>query len=367
MISWDEMGRTLAVMQNNSEKKRVCIGFDGYIDTLYRVVKTRKNIQDCECFLTISSFADRVIKAAGRSADMELQLVSKRMGGNAPLMAEAMACLNASTRCIGTMGYPEPDDLFSENQVQFIPESIAPCAESIAFEFMDGKLMFGNTLPLQVLDWDRITRVCNLDILRQWYCISNLWAVVNWSFVLNCNGILEGFLRDVVEPCDPDGEKIIFFDLADPSGRSKADMQHLFALMKKFSAKNRVVLSMNENESVLIADALDLQGEELTAEERAEAIRERLDIWMTSIHGLDYAVAATEDQIVQEKGIFVPNPTISTGGGDHFNGGFATALIHDLSAKEAIGFGNLVSSCYVSNGSSPALEDLQVYLDKCRA
>lgn len=363
MISWDILKASLDRIQKATDKKRVCVGFDGYVDTLYRVVRSRKSLQCFELFSTIGEFADRVGKAAGRSADMELQGVSRRMGGNAPLMAEAMGCLNVSARCIGTMGYPETEDVFAADKVHFIPNSVAPCAGSMAFEFSDGKLMFGDTAPLLTLDWDRITTVLGLENLKAWYQGCNAWAVVNWSFVLNCNDILEGFLRDVVDGCD--GGKILFFDLADPSGRSREELLRLFDLLGRLNRKNRVVLSMNENESLHVASALDLSGETLLAEHRAEAIREKLRIYMASVHALDYAVAATAEQMVRADTVFHADPVISTGGGDHFNGGFCTALIHGLTPGDALAFGNLVSSCYVGGGHSPSLSQLADYITKC--
>lgn len=364
MISWDKMEAALGVVANHGKEKNICIGFDGFIDSLFRVVKARTSRDAFETYSTITEFARRVANAAGRSADMELQPVSRRMGGNAPLMAEAMGGQGFSVRCIGTMGYPEPEDLFSGQNIHFTAESVAPCATCTAFEFSDGKLMFGNNQPLLDLDWESVVKVVGLENLRQWYHGCHLWAMVNWSFLMNSNEILEGLIRDVVESCRE--EKLFFLDLADPSGRSREDLRKLFSLMKRLEEANRVVLSMNENESVQVANALGLDAQNTTPCRLASAIREKLGIWMASIHGLDYAVAATREQSVVEEGIFVPVPTISTGGGDHFNGGFAAALACGLEPEEAAAYGNLVSSCYVSEGKSPKLQDLRRYLEKCQ-
>lgn len=364
MISWNAMEKALAAVENRGRDKNICIGFDGFIDSLFRVVKARTSRDAFETYSTITEFARRVEKAAGRSADMELQPISRRTGGNAPLMAEAMGCQGLSVRCIGTMGYPEPEDLFLGQNIHFTAESVAPCATCTAFEFSDGKLMFGNNQPLLDLDWESIVKVVGLENLRQWYRDCHLWAVVNWSFLMNSNEILEGLIRDVVE--ESREEKIFFFDLADPSGRSREDMEKLFSLMKRLETTNRVVLSMNENESLQVAGVLGMEAGEAAPCDRAAAIRETTGIWMASIHGLDFAVAATREQSVVEEGIFVPVPTISTGGGDHFNGGFAAALVCGLEPEEALAFGNLVSSCYVNGGKSPKLQDLRRYLEKCQ-
>lgn len=352
-------------IQNAAKIKQACVGFDGYVDSLFRVIKSRESMQSFDTFSTIGEFADRVGKAAGRSADIELQPISRRMGGNAPLMAEALACLNVSARCIGSMGYPELDDVFAVDRVHFLPSSVAPSAASMAFEFSDGKLMFGNTESLQNLDWDKIVGIIGLDTLRQWYHTCDLWAIVNWSFVLNCNSILEGFCRDVIDKSEADNGKILFFDLADPSSRSRKELLQLCGMLGQLNARTRVVLSMNENESLHVAVALGLPGEDLSAQKRASAIREKLGIYLASIHGLDFAVAATEEQSVRAESVYCSNPVISTGGGDHFNGGFCAALIHGLSPGDAVAFGNLVSSCYVSHGSSPGLSELAEYIAAC--
>ena len=186
---------------------------------------------------------------------------------------------------------------------------------------------------------------------------------MNWSFLLCSNDIVEGFLKDVVEHCGDEKQKYVFFDLADPSGRSQEDVLRLGGLMEELNRRVKVILGLNENESGKLAAVLELP-EGSSTEERAEALRQALGVDYVVIHGLSYAVGASELGIFQAESIFNPNPVLSTGGGDNFNAGLCTALIHGLDLENALLMGNMVSSYYVTKGHSPDLSRLRQYIEE---
>jgi sugar/nucleoside kinase (ribokinase family) len=55
----------------------------------------------------------------------------------------------------------------------------------------------------------------------------------------------------------------------------------------------------------------------------------------------------------------VAKPRLSTGGGDHFNAGFAFGRLQGLSPLDATRAAVLVSSLYVERGRSPRFGEVQ--------
>ena len=90
-----------------SSRLKAVVGFDGYIDELFRVVEQGDSARGYEFYQNISSFAVRIAEAAGKSADLEIVPGEKRLGGNAPIMANALAQMGVDVTCIGAMGYPK--------------------------------------------------------------------------------------------------------------------------------------------------------------------------------------------------------------------------------------------------------------------
>ncbi|MEM9560567.1 MAG: hypothetical protein AAF995_09690, partial [Planctomycetota bacterium] len=88
------------------------IGFDGFIDTLIRVVDTRHAMAtDAYAPIpTIDAFADRVRAAAGKNANLELVPLERRSGAKGPLMSAAQGGLVGGVRYVGAMGSPEAHD-----------------------------------------------------------------------------------------------------------------------------------------------------------------------------------------------------------------------------------------------------------------
>jgi sugar/nucleoside kinase (ribokinase family) len=80
------------------------------------------------------------------------------------------------------------------------------------------------------------------------------------------------------------------------------------------------------------------------------------------VHPREGAAAATADESAWFEGPFTPRPRISTGAGDHFNGGFAVARSLSLPLFESLAAACATSGAYVRDARSPDRERLVEFL-----
>ena len=142
--SIDGLVARLRASRSRLAELKCLVGFDGYVDEIVRVVKNRPCLDECTYFDTIGDFADHVKAASGKSADMEIVSQETRIGGNGPILANALARLGAPSICVGALGFPAIHPVFKGLVAGCTPIGIAEPGHTDAFEFNDGKLMFGN-------------------------------------------------------------------------------------------------------------------------------------------------------------------------------------------------------------------------------
>src|ERR1700722_14741366 len=88
----------------NAAKPSVVVGLDGFVDEIIRVVNKRFSATECTMVERISDLAARISGAAGQSTNMELLVNQVKIGGNGPIMANALDCLGGDVTCVGPMG-----------------------------------------------------------------------------------------------------------------------------------------------------------------------------------------------------------------------------------------------------------------------
>lgn len=334
-----------------NNRMKALVGFDGYIDELVRVVERRNSVEECTFYADIAGFARRVEKAAGKSADIEIITDAVKLGGNAPIMANALARLGVDTVCVGAMGYPELHKVFLDMPENCDCISICDPAHTSAFEFDDGKLMFGNLKPLEQLTWNLLRERIGQERLVQLFEEAELIALVNWSGVYGAQDIWNGVCNEIL-PRLSETRRQVFFDLADPSGKSGEDIWAMIKQIRAFTKYCDVTLGLNENEALCIYNAVGGEASQ-SPEEIGQALYKLLAIKAVVIHPVDRCIAITEDGILCEQGQVVKSPKISTGGGDNFNAGFCAGQLRGLNIRESMLLGMAVSGYYVQNGFSP--------------
>lgn len=354
-----ERARSIAAKLNRSKELKATVGFDGYIDELVRVVQQGDSQSGYTYFPSISAFADRLQEAAGKSTDLETVTTDIKLGGNAPIMSNALACLGVDTTCIGAMGCPELRDVFREMATRCHCISLCEPAYTHALEFGDGKVMMANCKPLENLNWKNLKAFMGLDAIVSLFDNCQLIAMVNWSGIVGAGDIWDGISREVLPLLQ--NKHRFFFDLCDPSKKSREDILSVLEKIQKFKAYGSVVLGMNENEALRVAGAM---GASITvAEEAGKVIYSALPIDAVVVHPIDRCIAVTENGTVVQPGRVVENPRISTGGGDNFNAGFCLGQMLELDIADSMLLGIAVSGCYVQNGSSPDRKQIIDYLD----
>ena len=345
------------------------VGLDGFVDTILHVVAQRRTADEYTRMTETRYFADRISEAAGRSANFEFIPKMVKLGGNGPLMANALASFGQKITYLGNLGAPNVHPVFGDFAARCERViSIAEPAYTDAIEFEDGKLMCGKSETLKDVNWDNLLRHVPLEEMKAIFTRSGFIALVNWTMILHTTDILKSILAEIVPTLPPlaDGSKRwIFFDLADPAKRTRDDIAELLGVLIEFQKHFRVVLGLNFQESRQVGAVLGLPEpgdgfDDVAA--HAASIRARLGLETVVVHPTHFAAAADASGTAHVAGPFTPRPLITTGAGDHFNAGFCLGRLLGGNLEESLLMGVGTSGFYVRNAKSPTLAELSGFL-----
>ncbi|WP_194778006.1 hypothetical protein [Pararhodonellum marinum] len=340
----------------------VMIGFDGYVDSLYRVIQKKSGVEN-HFFSNISSFSDHIKTLSGKSGQVELSLKEIKIGGNAPIMSQAMGAIGFQVHCMGTLGYPNIHPVFDDFHPNIQIHSLANPGQSDAFEFQDGKLIFSDCGSFDELNWEKVKRRVGVSKLKEIYLDSHLVAAVDWVNLPHASNIWTGLLEEIVKPNGPKDKKF-FFDLCDPSRKSNHEIREALQIISSYTDFGEVTLGLNENETNIVFAALEnARKKESSMEEKAKVIFDTMTISCLLIHPTNRSFAITQKGEVRVEGKLVEEPKILTGGGDNFNAGYALGWLLDLELEERLLLGMGCSGAYIQNGRSPNLSELGEYLE----
>lgn len=358
ILEIEKASEAIAARKSVMASKKFTVGFDGFVDQIIHPVATRSNKLEFQRIQTLTEFAARIASAAGKSANIELVPTQEKLGGNGPLMAMATSGMGCKTTCIGMMGYPEILPVFQVLKNICDVVSVGAPGQTDALEFTDGKLMLGKLNTIKDMNWSRLVEVLGETKLKELFVQSDMVACTNWTMLTEMDEIIENIIRIV-----PENSKVkFFFDLADPEKRSHADILRVLTQIQALNKKANVVLGLNLRESEQVSEVLGIPEKpvESVAGVAAAAVRvrERLGIHGVVVHAIKYAGAAVLSESAGIEGPYCPSPKLSTGAGDHFNGGFCSGLIAGLSVRDALYSGVGASGWYVRNAKSPKVDDV---------
>lgn len=341
---------------------RLFAGPDGFVDEIVDVVDKRMDAERYVPVRTIREYATRLAEAAGKSTNVEFVVRQVKAGGNGPLMSEAFGRLGGRVTYIGCVGENGLNPLFAGLEEYGEVIAIAPAAVTLAAEFEDGKIMHGKHDSLRLVTWENLLKGCGGDAaLDRLLGEADVAALLNWTMLPFLTDIFRGIRSHLGRP-GAKPPRFLFFDLCDPAKRTVADIREALSEIGGFSpAVQNVVLGLNEKESVEVCSALDIDSGDSTSASllrRAELIAGRTGVTEVVIHPTGSAVAWSRVGTGVVDGPFCAAPRLTTGAGDHFNGGYMFARALGLAPSDAVVVGVCVSGFYVRECRGPSVAEI---------
>ncbi|MSU31803.1 MAG: hypothetical protein EXS25_03905 [Pedosphaera sp.] len=336
------------------------VGLDGFVDEILHVVDTRYDAHRFDRIPTITAYAERMAAAAGRSTNIELVNILTKLGGNGPIMANALASFGMSVTYVGSLGWPSLHSVFEPFAARTEVNSICEPGLTDALEFEDGKLMVGKHYTLKQVTWENLCLRYGRDKFGAKFTGSSLVAFVNWTMLPYMSEIWESLQSEFVSTMTGPRRKI-FFDLADPEKRTPEDIARALRIISGFQSKFDVILGLNEKEAYEIASVLGLKAGESDWQGLASLsieIQQRLAVDTLVVHPVAYALAVSNGVADVVEGPVCKKPKITTGAGDHFNSGFCLGKLLGLDNAASILCGVSTSGHYVRTAESPGVSDL---------
>ena len=186
--------------------------------------------------------------------------------------------------------------------------------------------------------------------------------------LMHMTDIWQHLLSDVLPGVEPNPNRLLFIDLADPAKRSKEDVLDALGLLKEFEAYFKVNLGLNKREAMIIADYTGIADAGHCEEEiLADAIRQRLGISSVVIHTAYAAWAAGEYGTVSQTCPVCENPVQTTGAGDNFNAGFIIGKLLEEDLKTCLQYGIGNAGFYIRNARSANHQELCRFLSDWEA
>lgn len=348
------------------------VGFDGFTDEIIRVVDQRLNTDTFEPIYTITDFGKRILAAAGRSCNLEFVPLETRVGGNAPIITQAL--LQGGHRIVfaGAIGQPDHIEPIFRGMTARCQRAIplSPSGHTDALEFYDGKILLGKIGALSEVSYESLIAQLPEAELIDLFDRVDLFVSANWTMLPHINALWEKIIQNTLPKLPTQRTRYLFVDLADTAKRTAEDLRKALQLLPQFQPTFQVILGLNHSEAQQVYHALigAPPGPNVQQVEwMARAIRQHSQLTQVVVHATRYAVAVTATETARVEGPYCEEPKITTGGGDHFNAGYCNGLLFGLPLHSCLLAGVATSGYYVRMGSSPTIDDLAAFLARWEA
>src|SRR5438552_13986432 len=183
--------------QKRAGQMTAFVGLDGFVDEILHVVDKRDSAESFQRLPTIEKLAERLRAAAGKSTNIELVNRLTKLGGNGPIMANALASLGLKVTYVGNLGYPNLHPVFADFARRAEVYSVAEPGYTDALEFEDGKIMLGKHQSLKQMNWTTIKVRFGQDKFAARFSHSDLVGFVNWTMLTAMSDIWSAVLQEL--------------------------------------------------------------------------------------------------------------------------------------------------------------------------
>jgi hypothetical protein len=316
--------------------------------------------------LTLTEYGRRIAATSGLSSNVEIVTISKKLGGNGPILANALIQSGVKMTYIGAIGYPDVNGVFLEMAARC--ERVVPVcdpASTDAMEFEDGKIIRSKLSPFKDLSFETIRQRVGLGELAALLDCSGLIGFENWALPPYSGQIWQGIYEQVLPLMKSDTQsKTLFFDLADPASREESELRSVLETISAFSRHFSVILGLNLREAVQVANLFN--GGFYTANCDLEVliryISDYVKVKTLVIHPVKESCCLVDGRFYHGTGPFCAKPKLTTGAGDNFNAGFVLGISLGLDPQEALFLGMASSGFYVRQSRSGSFEELKIFL-----
>lgn len=352
-----EIVRSLSMFRDMPDRPRALVGFDGYVDKL---VRPRRSQALGDCFDTVREFAETILSMGGTSSDIAVSRIFEKIGGNGPLLADALADKGVLCACIGAMGegsLPAPYLALAEKVTLY---SVAECASSYVMEFNDGKVMLGDADSFLRIGWREIQDRLGKERLLELFAQSRLACFTNWSGLPRSTELLEGIIEDI---CPHMGDTAfahtMFFDLADPTAKSPAQFQEFFSALERLCSGFERVVGLNPKECMQVHNHFYGKAADHFDPQMAEDLLRDFPADELVVHDAGCAYAGkTGGKLRKISGRFLERPMISVGAGDNFNSGYCLGKLCSLPPADCAALGNESAVLFMERAAPASLTQL---------
>ena len=159
------------------------VGLDGFVDEILHAVDIRQSAEVFQRLPSIAKLSERLAAAAGKSTNLELVTQMTKLGGNGPIMANALAGFGLKVTYLGLLGYPNLHPVFQDFAKRAEVHSIADPGTTDALEFEDGKIMVGKHASLKQMTWENIQARFGQKKFASKFGGADLVGFVNWTML----------------------------------------------------------------------------------------------------------------------------------------------------------------------------------------
>lgn len=354
-----EIVATLKDKQHTLREKSVLIGIDAFVDKIVKPVKSKDSDNNIEFFPNILEYGEYIVTKSGKSCGIEICQTLSKYGGNGPIMAVGMASYDVLVDCIAPVGFPDMVEEFNSLPKNVLFHTVGNPGVTTALEFDDGKVMLNYREPLNVINWAEIKNKIGIGNITQFFEKASLIGMVNWNGMMGFNDVLKGIIAEVVPSLSKE-KKIMFFDMADFSGRT--DIMDAIKLLEQLNEHFRVILGLNENEMLTLYEIM-INENETDLHKIGQALFSKISVDALVLHTLKNSIAWSLEGEFESSSLFCVKPKLSTGGGDNFNAGLCLGLLLGLDYEGVLYIANATSGYYVRNAKSPNMQNLIDTLD----